>query len=237
MNLFDLTRPFPWELYSKKLQTRCTQFFSAGAFTQEEADVRNLFFATGAAGQKETGDFIQFFLLLDKNDKTIVDARFKACSISATIGLAEAACSLIVGKKYSSPLTQEALDAYLRDRSDLPAFPAEVQPYLALLFQALTSAKIQCASLPWPQKPSTQAFAVLPPAEQMHLVESVLDEEIRPYISLEGGGVTIVSISGTAVTISYSGTCATCLSSGSTLSFIQSTLRTHLDPAITVSAG
>ena len=63
----------------------------------------------------------------------------------------------------------------------------------------------------------------------------VLDEEVRPFVALDGGGVDVISIQGNEVTISYSGNCVGCFSStGSTLSFIQEILREKLTPSLQI---
>jgi NifU-like protein len=253
MSLEKLIKPFCWTKYSKKLQEKIDKLRYAGYFSQEEALARNVFFAEGEAGSCEEGNYIHLYWLVDKEDGVIIDARFQAFGQSALIGAAEIASELLMRKNYdqASRFSTPLIDQSVRDRSDLPAFPTETSPHIELVIEAIVAAAHQCNGLPLPTQyiappiPELKRegavegyphWLEISPEQQQQIIENVLDQDLRPYIALDGGGIEIVRlVQGTELTISYQGSCTSCYSSiGTTLSYIQQTLRTRIHPSITV---
>lgn len=72
--------------------------------------------------------------------------------------------------------------------------------------------------------------------EKIAVIEHVLDEDVRPYIALDAGGVEVLNLlNDHEVIITYQGTCTSCYSSvGTTLSYIQETLRRKVHPDLSV---
>jgi NFU1 iron-sulfur cluster scaffold homolog, mitochondrial len=67
-------------------------------------------------------------------------------------------------------------------------------------------------------------------------VEDMFDERVRPALSMDGGGIEIVSINGKRVLVNYQGACGTCPSSlTGTLVGIENLLQT-VDPEIELVA-
>ena len=72
--------------------------------------------------------------------------------------------------------------------------------------------------------------------KKIAVIEEVMDRDIRPYIALDGGGVTVLNLIGDKeLSIAYQGSCTSCYSSiGTTLSYIQQVLRAKVHPDIVV---
>ncbi len=82
------------------------------------------------------------------------------------------------------------------------------------------------------------AFPQLPDDEKKAIIESLMDEIVRPALANDGGGLEIIKVEGDEVSIKYQGACGSCPSSiGGTLAAIQRALKGYLDPNIEVSIG
>lgn len=252
MSLSALTQSFPWGRYSKKLTDKILRPRNGGYFTREDADARGMRLAVGFEGSIPDGNGVQLYWLVDPDDGVIVDVKFQVMGQSALIGAAEAAAELLVGKNYdqASRLTSELIDRSVRDKSEIPAFPWETSEHLNLVLGAIDHAASLCSDIP------VAASYVAPPApiggekipggypgwesltmqDQQKIIEDLLDQEVRPYIALDGGGIQVVKWEvGNQLTIAYQGNCTSCLSSvGATLSYIQQTLRNKLSERISV---
>lgn len=254
MTLQQLITPFPWTRYSKKLNQKIDNPRSIGFFTKEEGDNRDLRFVESQEGSLEDGNELHFYFLVDKDDGIIVDAKFQAFGQSALIGAAEAACELVVGKNYDQAkrISAELLDKQLRDKSDEQSFPRETYPHVNLVLSAIEKASDQCLDLPLsmhyvaPPAPMDigevleggyPGYQELSLAQKISVIEGVLDADVRPYIALDAGGVTVLNLlNDYEVLISYQGSCTSCYSSvGTTLSFIQQMLRAKVHPKIVVT--
>ncbi len=249
-----LTSGFAWTRYSKKLTAKILRPRSVGYFTPEEAAARNLRLVTGEEGRKIDGNYLKFYWLVDKEDGGIVDARFQAYGQTALIGGADTAADLIVGKNYDQAkrLTVDLIDKTLRDKETEPSFPKETYPHLNMILSAIDQAAEQCSDLPLPSgyvsmpaprdigdviEGGIPGYMEMTLKQKLHVIEEVLDRDVRPYIALDAGGVQVINlIEGKEVVITYQGSCTSCYSSiGTTLSYIQQVLKAKVHPSITVT--
>ena len=82
------------------------------------------------------------------------------------------------------------------------------------------------------------AFPHLPDDEKKSIINSLMDEIIRPALANDGGGLEVLKVEGNEVRIKYQGACGSCPSStGGTLAAIQRALKGYLDPNIEVFIG
>ena len=254
MGLATLLTPFPWYRYSKKLLAKMDKWRCAGFFTSEESLARDMQLIIGESGKLEDGHLVKLYWLVDKDDGIIVDAKFQAFGLSALLLAAEVTCSLLIGKNYDQArrITAVLIDQQARDRSDVPAFPPETAPYLNFILEAIEHASQQCTGIPLASNYSSPPAHVditetrpggypgwqeLSKDQKLVLIEEVLNQEVRPYIALDAGGVIVLDlIGGQELLIAYEGSCTSCYSSvGATLSFIQQILKAKLHPALTVT--
>lgn len=254
MDFEQLTKPFPWALYSRKLASKIESMRQSGFFTKDEADARQVRLATGDEGSIIQGNAVKFYLLVDKEDGTILDARYQVYGQSALIGAAEALSALVIGKNYDQArrIHADLIDKEFRDKESVPAFPQEAHPHMNLVIDALDKSCESCTDLPLPDlyiaPPVPKDFGEvldggypgwdeLPLKKKLAVIEDVLDREIRPYIALDAGGVEVINlIDNREVVITYSGSCTSCYSSvGTTLTYVQQMLRAKVHPEIIVT--
>lgn len=253
MPLSTLTSSFPWVRYSKKLKTKIESPRSVGIFTAEEAEARAVRLASAASGSVHDGNAIRLFWLVDKDDGIIIDAKFQVYGQSALIGAAEIVCELLVGKNYDQArrISADLIDKQVRDRADTPAFPKETNPHLNLVLEAIDACAEQCMDIPFADTyvsapvPSNigevlpggyPGWKELTLKKKIAVIEQVLDQDVRPYIALDAGGVTVLNLlNDKELVITYQGSCTSCYSAiGTTLSYIQQVIRAKVHPDITV---
>ncbi|MEC7839222.1 MAG: iron-sulfur cluster assembly scaffold protein [Chlamydiota bacterium] len=253
MSFEEITEQFPWARYSRKLKEKISNPRCVGFFTTEECEERGVRLAVGAEGSVADGNVIKIFWMVDKEDGCIIDARFQAYGQSALIGAGEAACEACVGKNYdqATRMTTDLIDRQMRDKQDAQAFPRETFPHLNLALEAIEAAAGQCTDIPLPSAyvappvPTGGApgegkpypgWEELPLKKKIAVIEAVLDEDVRPFIAMDAGGVEVLNLlNDRELIITYQGTCTSCYSAvGTTLSYIQQTLRSKVHPEITV---
>ncbi len=254
MSFEEITELFPWYRYSKKLQAKIDRPRNAGYFTQVDAEARGVRLVEAQEGSVAEDHAVRFYWFVDKEDGTIIDVKYQVYGQSALIGAAEAAAELCIGKNYdqASRLTTDLIDRQVRDKPDVSAFPREAYLHLNLVLEAIETAAHQCTDIPLSTSyivspvpsgmeegmgESYPGWDTLSLKDKLAVIEKVLDEDVRPYIALDAGGVAVLNlIDDREVIISYQGACTSCYSSiGTTLSYIQQTLRNKVSPHLTVT--
>lgn len=251
--LAQFINSFTWTRYSKKLMGKIDNPHCAGIFLKADAESRDMRLVEGFEGSVEDGNIVHLYWLVDKEDGVIVDAKFQVFGQSALIGASEVACELLVGKNYLQALriSADLIDKQVRDRNDDQSFPRETYPHLNLVLGAIEICAEQCKDLSVSDSylatpvPVDMADVVpggypgwleLPIKKKLAVIEEVLDQDIRPYIALDAGGVVVLNlINDKELIIAYQGSCTSCYSSvGTTLSYIQQIMRAKVHPDITV---
>lgn len=244
--------PYIWQRYSRKIQGKLSALSSCGWF--DETTRREMHFIQARSGSASFA--LCLYWLVDPLDGGIVDSRYQLIGPTALVAAAEGVCEWVVGKRYdaASEITAEHIERALRDTKIAPtAFPNECSHYLNLAVDAVLNACQICAEtidlpqlprqtpLPeWSGQQSTHTAVAdwlnLKKADQLGHIQRVLDEQIRPYIALDEGGVDVLDlVAGKELIISYQGACVGCHSAtGATLSSIQSILRSQVFSEITV---
>lgn len=253
MGITALVLSFPWVRYSKKLAAKVENPRNVGWFTSEEAEARLMRLAVGKGGTVASGNAVILYWLVDKDDGIIVDAKFQVYGQSVLIGAAEGACEILIGKNYDQArrISADLIDKQVRDRSDVPAFPKETYPHLNLILEAIDDAAEQCTDIPFADTyvsapvPTDIGQVIpggypgwmeLPLKKKIAVIEQVLDQDVRPYIALDAGGVSVLNLlNDKELVIAYQGSCTSCYSSvGTTLSYIQQVIRAKVHPDIVV---
>ncbi|MCH9632062.1 MAG: hypothetical protein S4CHLAM6_03860 [Chlamydiae bacterium] len=250
MGLKTVIKPSFWASYSKKLSQYIQKPRSVGTFTQEDADSCALRYVTGESGEINDGNWMCYYWLVDPNDGIVVDAKYQVYGESILIGLAEASSGLIVGKNYdqAARIHIEVIDHSLRDKNDVSAFPAEAISHVSLVTQAIKICSQKCMDIPisltYDAPPVNSSpmegegypgFDELSLSQKISIIDQVLDQEVRPYIEMDAGGVEVIGLQKNELTIAYQGTCTSCFSAtGATLSFIQQVIQAKVDPKLKV---
>jgi NifU-like protein len=246
---------FPWTRYSKKLSSRIENPMYVGSYTEENASERGVKLVVGASGSFDEGNFIKFFILVDEMDGVFADVKFQAYGQSALIGAADVACEILIRKNYDQArrISSELLDKHVRDRKDVPAFPEETYAHMNMVISAIDTAAEQCAGLPLAESyvapPITEMYPLngeqrmypgwdeLNSKQQITVIEEVINQDIRPYIELDAGGIEVLNfLNNRELIIAYKGSCTSCHSAtGATLSAIKQILRMKVHPEIIVT--
>lgn len=240
----------PWMQFSRKLSGKIENPRFVGCFFLEEAEARGMRLATGCSGDKKQGLRVQIYWLVDESDGVIADAKFQVLGPPALIGLAEACSEFMMRKNYDQAhrVTAELIDKQLRDKKDKEAIPKEAYRSLNLVLEAAFQAAEKCMDIPLsesyvptPMQPIEgeprlyPGWDTLNVKQKISVIEEIIATEIRPYIELDAGGIEIVSLVGSDLTIAYKGACTTCPSStGSTLQAIQQILSIRVHPELRV---
>jgi NifU-like protein len=238
--------------YPERLTARILFPGHVGRFTPEEAVARGVRCVTGRGESLEGWVVVSW--LVDETDGVIADAKFHVDGPPALIGAAEAVSELLMRKTYDQArrISAELIDRYVRDHATDPAaYSREEAPLLAQVLEAVHRAADLCMDIPIsdiyvappmdPHRPSGDGgilgWASFPKEEKLKIVREVIAGEIRPYIELDAGDVTVVDILGEReIVIAYAGSCTSCHSAtGATLNAIQQILRAKIDPAIVVT--
>lgn len=232
--------------FGKKLLARIENPLSAGSIT-ESPEMRLAI----AESHCEQGT-VRLYLLVDKSDGIIADAKVQLYGPPALIGAAESACALALRKNYEQAkrLSADLLDKEMRDRGEESAFPKEAAWALNLVLDALDAAASQCMDIPIVdgyvappmeiedgEEQEYPGWDQLSVKQKITVIEEVIAREIRPYVELDAGGVRVIDLLDTReVVIAYEGSCTTCHSAtGATLSAIQQILRTKIHPELLVT--
>lgn len=237
-----------WSRYSRKVFEKIRNPFSAGIFTEEEARERRMHFARGFC-QSSNKNQIVLYLLVDESDGMIVDTKFQAFGSLTLLSAGEILCLLIVGKKVSQArrISAEWIEKELRDSNEFP-FPEYEKGDLNLIIECLESALDTCKNMDLKEDWTTPIpamsgeietypnWAYLSKEIQKEIIQKVLDQEILPYVKLDGGGIELIDIlDSREIIISYQGNCTSCFSAvGTTLASIQQLLQTKIHPSLEV---
>lgn len=235
-------------LFSKKLREKISPFRHVGLFTPYDAKERGMRLVIGQEKK------LRLYWLVDESDGIIADAKFQAFGPIALLAAAEIVSELSLRKNYNqaSRISADLIDQHVRDKKEISAFPKECDSFLNQVICALDDAVQQCADIPFASAdydmtpierdfeeieggiPGWEQFSM---EKKIHILEEVIDREIRPYIELDAGGVKILELKeNNELIISYQGSCTSCHSAtGSTLSAIQQILKARVYPELTVT--
>jgi NifU-like protein len=233
-------------MLNKKMVDKILRPRFVGFFHPKDVKNRAMRLAIGREGM------LCLYWLVDESDGIIADAKFQAFGPPELILVGEIASELVLRKNYdqASRLTTDLLDRHVRERKDEPAFSKEAFVYLNMAISAIDKAAYECIDIPFAAQhentPIEHDFGAIEggipgweefsPERKRQIVEEVVEKEIRPYIELDAGGVTIQEMKPNGeILIAYSGSCTSCHSStGSTLSAIQNILQARVHPSLTV---
>lgn len=232
MTLEDLLVPSP---YNKKVIERLEHPRNCGALTQKPS----IPLIVATSEKKEEGVVITLYALIDASDGVIADCKFQAIAPPILFAAIDCIAELLVRKNYEQ--ARRITPAMVLKLLDDP----EVE--LNVLFACIEDLCAQCRRLELPTTLTTPLsqnsegtlshdWAALTRKEKIALIEQVIQEDIRPYIELDEGGIKVLDlINDKELSIAYEGACTSCYSSiGSTLSSIQEILRSKVHKELVV---
>jgi NifU-like protein len=238
-----------WQRYSKKMMRAILTPLYAGYI--EPTPLSDHRVLTGKAGSLLEGQLVALYWKVDTSNGILVEARFQSFGHTALLAAAEACCELCVGKNYDQVgrIKSDLIDKHLRDRPDETSFPEGTHLYLDMVLDTMQEMVLQCIDIPLsptyvtplPQEAEQgekgyPGWLELSLSQKLALIETVLDEEIRPYIELDAGGLQVEQlVNDREIIVSYTGACTSCPSSiGATLSSVQHIITTRIHPDLIV---
>ena len=127
------------------------------------------------------------------------------------------------------------VDKWITVTQDGGADWAELARLVAVPIRAAPAASAQTADT---VAAASHAYADLSPADRQRLdaINTLLDEQIRPYLKSDGGDLHVLGLDGNRLSVHYQGACGTCPSSISgTLRAIENLVKS-IEPDIDVVA-
>lgn len=243
-----IEKPF-WSRFSEKMAKKISAPRNCGYFTQAEAEARSMLAIEGSGGNVLEGSKVALYWLVDPTDGMIIDAKFQVFGPAALIAAADAVCELTVGKNYDQAkrIGSDLIDKWLRDQPDIPAFPPETLFLLNLLIEAVDNAAEKCLEIPLASTYTSPlpdsvlgsgypGWIELNHEQKLAVIEKILDEEVRPYVELDEGGIEVQALlNDRELIIAYQGSCTSCFSAiGATLSTIQQIMQSKVHPDLKV---
>lgn len=103
------------------------------------------------------------------------------------------------------------------------------------LERLLAQARGEEAACPTPKAEPDFPAQGMTNIQRMHLIESVIDEEIRPMLQADGGDIQLMDIDKSTVIVKFLGMCSGCPSSQLTIqNVVEAKLKEKVDPEISV---
>lgn len=244
MSTYKHIAPFVWGEYSQKLVDKILKGKNGGKIALSEAVPGELRVIEGRGGDQEEGNSILITLLVDEHDGIISDAKYQAFGQTPLIAAAEIVCDLLILKtvRQAGRISVELIT------NSVGGFPKAAQTHIHLVLEALYDALEKARDIEVVDEYSETPLDLslfkggeypnwegISHESRLSLIQSVIVQDILPYIELDQGGVKIKHLVDLNLTIEYEGNCTSCFAStGSTLTAIQQILRAKVHPSLTV---
>lgn len=191
---------------------------------------------------------IQISILVSREDGTIFDAKFNCQAPPFVIGICELILQHCIRKTYAQlqQIGSEYIEQVIKDKTK-QILPTRCYSFLNTLIDLFDTLTEKCKDIPvhdtYLETPIEESleqrciedFFDRPEKEQLSIVNSVIEQQVQPYVALDKGSVAITNIDGHCITISYDGSCTSCVAAtGSTLDAIGNILRARIHPSISV---
>lgn len=209
-----------------------------GSLTQVDANARDCRLLTTSHGASNGKDHIDLTALIDERGQ-LIDVKYRTLGSGWDLLACEIMSELCVGKTADlfEHLSGDDVVAWLREHGEDPAVipPALAERSFPILIKLAVLARGGAPEPATAAKPSQQSTASqlawdeVGLFEKVRRVEEVLDEQVRPMLASDGGGIELVDLRGSDLVVHYNGACGSCSSSiGGTMIFIEDTLNNAL---------
>ncbi|MEI6241935.1 MAG: NifU family protein [Chlamydiota bacterium] len=206
-------------------------FQHVGFFASEK---QNAILIRGWEKDISKGWALCLYVLCSESKKEIVDVKFQVFGPILLIGCADLLCAWMKGKSISQLYTISP--SFLSDHLSTESLEVD-EKVVDFLFLIIRRILIQCLPEREEEKsfsPSSEEWKGASLERKKEMVEEILDKEVRPYISMDQGGVQVVYMEKDEVTIIYEGACVGCSGAGNTLLSIERVLQQYIHPDIRV---
>jgi len=206
-----------------------------GSFAEGEAARRDCATVTAVHGQDKADDHIELTALVDESD-FIRDVRYHTLATGLELLAFDLLAELCIGVtvEQAARITPGHIKERLRyvyDQEEAPLpWPAN-QPFAVLVKLAQRHGGKQGDA------PVGSDAAESPDGdwqrlglfEKVRRIEEVLDEQVRPMLAADGGGLDLIDLRDDELVVEYHGLCGSCsAATGGTLFYIEDTLSSAL---------
>lgn len=215
---------------SPDLRARLEDLRFVGTLSQVDANAAGARLVTTSHGAEGGRDRIDLTMLLDAEGR-VVDLRYRSLATGLDLVAYDAMAQAAIGRPLAElPTITRGQALGLIDSGagdDQAGFPV--------------LAKIAGGSRPAPVESGGAVASELPWAEiglfeKVRRIEHVLDEQVRPMLATDGGGIELVDLRDEELVVQYQGACGSCSSSiGGTMFFIEDTLNAALGVELKIS--
>jgi NifU-like protein len=141
----DLVSGNVWEQYSKKVQDRMNNPVALGELTQEDATRLNGRLIVADFGAESCGDAVRLYWVVDEKTDKILESKFKSFGCGTAIASSDAMAELCVGKTVDEAIhiTNQDVEAYLRDDENTPAVPPQKMHCSVMAYDVILEAAAQ----------------------------------------------------------------------------------------------
>lgn len=222
-------------------EARLNDLRHVGSLTQVDANAHDsdgVTFLATSHGASNGKDHIDLTALADK-DGIILSIKYRTLGRGWDLLAYDILAELCVGKQSDlySQLSGADVIAWLKEQGEaVDAIPMELEqrtfPVLTKLATVASGAQDKASATETPKADKTASqldWDDVGLFEKVRRVEEVLDEQVRPMLASDGGGIELVDLRDTDLVVHYSGACGSCSSSvGGTMIFIEDTLNNAL---------
>jgi len=200
-----------------------------GELGEADARAKGLEFVETTHGQDQAKDHIHLTALVD-DVGVIKDLRYRSLAIGTDLLVLDVMAEMCVGRRLDQlPALSvgQVLDRIAEDldQQNVPfALPREQSfPVLVKLAGRRVGGQVaedETEALPWSE---------IGLFEKVRRIEELLNDQVRPMLASDGGGMDLVDLRGDELVVQYSGACGSCGSAiGGTMQFIEDTLSSNL---------
>jgi NifU-like protein len=223
---------------SDAVRARLSALRFVGDLTDADAAAHGCRLIVATHGADAAPEHIRLSVLVDAGG-VVADARFRSNAQGDLLAAYDAMTEMLLGGLLvdAATITPRRVEAVLRGSGTTPAFDVALdgdKPFFVLTkaVQALEKPKdapTTSDQLPWND---VGLF------EKVRRIELVLDQQVRPALASDGGGLDLVDLQGDELIVQYHGACGSCSSSiGGTLTFIQDSLNNHLGTILRITVS
>jgi NifU-like protein len=202
-----------------------------GALTQVDANARDAELRSTSHGADAARDRIELTVLVA--DGKILDAKYRSLATGGELVLYDLMAEAIVGLSLdeAAALTVGAVRGRLGE--DAPAHPLGDDQAFPILLKAAGGTPPAPTAAPGAAAEDAGEAKVASAMdwdqvglfEKVRRIETVLDDQVRPMLATDGGGIELVDLREQDLVVQYNGACGSCSSSiGGTMVFIEDTL-------------
>ena len=186
-------------------------------------------------GADGTPEHVHFAVAVDESD-IVQEARYRSAAGGYDLLVLDALAELLVGMpvadlgRITPQHAQDHLQRIMGQEVHSTVWPSDLP--MAVLTKIVLAAKESSQD---DGPPAGHDWDDIGLFEKVRRIEEVLDNDIRPMLASDGGGMDLVDLREKELVVQYNGACGSCSSSiGGTLYFVEDTLNAKLGTSLKI---